>query len=83
MTVADALMLWAIERVYPSDFTSRKQSIRKLEKSRFWGFHMKIVISKSGLAVSLPKNANISGTIQAMKIPKLSLCIEDWSFLVT
>ena len=62
MTVADALRLWAIERVYPSDFTSRKQSIRKLEKSRFWGFHMKIVISKSGLAVSVHENGNISGT---------------------
>ena len=46
MTVADALMLWAIERVYPSDFTSRKQSIRKLEKSRFWGFHMNALIYK-------------------------------------
>ena len=36
--------------------------------------HMKVVISKSGLAVSVPKNANISGTIQAMKILKLALC---------
>ena len=35
---------------------------------------MKVFISKSGLAVSVPKNANISGTILAMKIPKLGLC---------
>ena len=35
---------------------------------------MKVVFSKSGLAVSVPKNANISGTILAMKIPKLGLC---------
>ena len=34
---------------------------------------MKVVISKSGAAVSVPKNANISGTILAMKIPKLAL----------
>ena len=36
--------------------------------------HMKVVIFKSGLAVSVPKNANISGTILVMKIPKLGLC---------
>ena len=35
---------------------------------------MKVVIFKSGLAVSVPKNANISGTILVMKIPKLGLC---------
>ena len=35
---------------------------------------MKVVISKSGLAVSVHKNANISGTIQDMKISKLALC---------
>ena len=35
---------------------------------------MKVVIFKSGLAVSVPKNANISGTIVVMKIPKLGLC---------
>ena len=35
---------------------------------------MKVVISKSGLAVSVPKNANISGTRLAMKILKLALC---------
>ena len=35
---------------------------------------MQVVISKSGLAVSVPKNANISGTILAMKISKLGLC---------
>ena len=34
---------------------------------------MKVVISKSDLAVSVPKNANISGTIQDTKIPKLAL----------
>ena len=45
--------------------------------------YMKVVFSKSGLAVSVPKNANISGTILAMKIPKLGLCREDWGFLVT
>ena len=37
---------------------------------------MKVVIFKSGLAVSVPKNANISGTILVMKIPKLGLCRE-------
>ena len=36
--------------------------------------NMKVVISKSGLAVPVPKNANISGTILAMKIQKLGLC---------
>ena len=35
---------------------------------------MKVVIFKSGLAVSVPKNANISGTILDMKISKLGLC---------
>ena len=40
--------------------------------SKYW--NMKVVISKSGLAVSVPKNANISRTILAMKILKLGLC---------
>jgi len=35
---------------------------------------MKVVIFKSGLLVSVHKNANISGTILAMKIPKLGFC---------
>ena len=35
---------------------------------------MKVVIFKSGLAASVPKNTNISGTMLAMKIPKLGLC---------
>eukprot|EP00493_Phyllostaurus_siculus_P020444 UN20769 len=56
------LEVMVIERVYPSDFTSRKQSIHKFEKCRFWGLHLKVVISKSGLAVSVHENANISGT---------------------
>ena len=36
--------------------------------------YMKVVIQKSDLAVSVPKNANISENIEAMKIPKLALC---------
>ena len=34
---------------------------------------MEVGISKSGLAVSVSKNANIAGAIQAMNIPKLVL----------
>ena len=36
--------------------------------------YMKVVISKSGLAVSVPKNANISGIIRAMRNTNLALC---------
>ena len=35
---------------------------------------VKVAIFKSALAVSVPKNANISGTILDMKISKLGLC---------
>ena len=35
---------------------------------------LKVVIFKSGLGVSVPENANISGTMQDMKISKLALC---------
>ena len=35
---------------------------------------MKVVIFKSGLAVSVQENANISGTMQDMKNLKLALC---------
>ena len=34
---------------------------------------LKVVFSKSGLAVSVPKNANILETILVMKISKLEL----------
>ena len=43
--------------------------------------YVKVVFSKLGLAVSVPKNANISGTILAMKIPKLGLSKKIGTFL--
>ena len=44
--------------------------------SNYWieNCYLKVVISKSGLAVSVPKNANISGTERDMKILKLGFC---------
>ena len=38
------------------------------------GRHVKVVIFKSGLGVSVHENANISETMQDMKISKLALC---------
>ena len=69
------------QNYFPSEKIKFKNDFFR-KKNQFWTKfenplkkqEMKVVISKSGLAVSVHKNANISGTIQDMKIPKLALC---------